>query len=70
VSEAGGEHQTIVGQGRERDAVEFDGGAEGGHDSGAGDGPVGSDGQGVVWFASWFASCVPVADPHTHGMLA
>jgi hypothetical protein len=48
VGEAGGEHETVVGQGGERCAVAGDGVAEGGDDGWAGDGPVGGDRQCVA----------------------
>ena len=43
VGEAGGEHQTVVGQGRQRDPVSCDCSAEGGDHGRAGDGLVGGD---------------------------
>jgi len=43
VSEPGREHQTVVGQGGERDAVLCDGVSEGGDHDRAGDGSVGGD---------------------------
>jgi hypothetical protein len=43
VGEAGGEHQTVVGQGRERDPVVGDRGAERGNHDWSGDGSVGGD---------------------------
>jgi len=48
VGEAGGEDQTVVGQGGERDPVFGDGVAEGGHDGGSGDALVGGDGECVA----------------------
>ena len=48
MSEAGGEHQTVVGQGRERDPMVGDRSTERRDDGRSGDGSVGGDRQGVA----------------------